>query len=759
VNQENVDVMQLLRTIAVAFAVVCGLLIMVPLAPIMPDLSLDGAWRIASNTAKAQGLVFGRDFVFTSGPYAAIYTRMYAPETDLMMLVGASFLAVAMLWVVVSSVPQHRRAWLLGLPVVMALPGMGDALFIIMPWLIVLLAAHGESHGRGMWLVRLYVSVTACALLPLIKGSFTVPAIACIGIASVIAYRTHRKHGWLLPLTFLLALVAEWCMAGQPLGALPSYFASQADVIEGYGDAMSLSGPIVDLILLLLASGLLCTAYLGAPGTPRLIWLGAMLTVFVGLKAGLVRHDDAHSATAAAVVLLVAAYAAFVMRSWVWRGVILLAALLAMPVLSRTASMSPQGMLSRTAHVIVDSAAMGIDRLNGAPLLARRYANAIGMITSLTGFPADGRTADVYSVGASLPAFSGEKWSPRPIIQSYSAYTPTLIQRNVEHLQQRGPDKVYWQLYTTDSHYPALDDGASWRWLLGGYRAVDRVSDFVVLEREANVAALPLGDEVVKAHPALGDLIALPTDSPLWVTITLKPTLLGRLRSIVFKPAAVQMITIYPDHGVSYRVVPGMMETGFLLSPTIATTNQLQAFLANGFEATPRGRVPERIALDVPGGSVWFNDHFDITVHRLRLPRPTFKSSFLDPPIETGQRFDAGGDCVMENFDGDPLRGDHVVAAGGTVALAGVVAIDKKNGRPAAGAALLVIDAAGIRHVVPARKVLRSDVADLYGPALLDSGFNALFSVERMPRPLQVSVLVSDAGRYLECQSPRLTID
>jgi hypothetical protein len=758
VKQGYVELNQLLRTVAVVFALACGLLIVVPMAPIMPDLSLDGAWRIASNMATAHGLVFGRDVIFTSGPYAAIYTRMYAPETDGVMLLGACCLALPMLGAVVAMVPAHHRAWLIALPVILTLPGMGDALFICMPWLIVLLAAHRERCSRRAWLLLLHCCVAACALLPLIKGSFTIPAVACIGTASLLVYRIDRMHGLLLPIVFVVALAGAWCIVGQPFGALTSYFSSQADIIAGYGDAMSLSGPLVDLIALLVASALLALAYFGARGAPRHIWLGAMLTLFIGLKAGLVRHDDAHGATAAATVILIATYGVFVMRSWVWRVVVILAALLAVPVLSRSASMSPEGMVSRAAHVIVDSAAMGIDRLQGAPVLTARYAYATAMIRALTGFPADGRTADVYSVGASLPAFGGERWSPRPVFQSYSAYTPSLIQHNVEHLRQDAPDKIYWQVYTTDSHYPTLDDGASWLWLVGGYRPIDRVSDFVVLEKKASVAPLPLGDVVVKEHAALGELITLPTDSPLWATITLKPTLLGRLRSIVFKPPAVQMVAIYPDRGMGYRVVPGMMEAGFLISPTIATTSQLQAFLANGVDAMPSRRMPEQIGLDIPDGAIWYDDHFDITIHRLPLPAATFASSFLDKPEETTERFDAGGDCVIETVDGDPIHGDRIAATGPTVSFTGVAALDKKRSEPAAATALLILDATGTRHIVAARKVPRSDVADLYGPALLTSGFSAMFSVETMPRPLTVSVLVSAAGRHLECPSPRLTI-
>ncbi|UPG95689.1 hypothetical protein [Luteibacter aegosomatissinici] len=757
-KQGSNDLARLAQWIAVVFAVAGGLLILLPLAPIMPDLTIDGAWRIASNAATARELVFGQDFVFTTGPYAAIYTRMYSPDTDHLALAGACCLALPMLGAVVVSVPSHHRLWLLGLPVIGAMPGMSDALFIGMPWLLVLLASGGQSCDRRAWITLLYAVVVASALLPLIKASFTIPAVAGVVMAALVVRRTGRLHAILLPLAFFVGIACAWCIAGQPLGALPSYFASQAEIIAGYGDAMSISGPVADMVLLAIASGLLCIAYLGAE-RPRLhIWLGAMLTLFIGLKAGLVRHDDLHSAIAAASVLLVAIYVVSVMRSWPWRAAAMLAGSLAIAVFARLEPMSPQAIIGRTANAIIDSAAMGIDRLNGSPLLKLQYRRAIGLINSLSGIQSDGLSADVYSVGASLVPLSGERWSPRPVIQSYSAYTPSLIWRNVEHLKKGGPERVYWQINTIDSHYPSLDDGASWRWLLGAYRPVDRVSDFVVLERTGQAAELSLGAEVIKARPALGELITLPDDSPLWVTIKLKSSWLGRLRSIVFKQPSVHLIAMYPEYTVSYRVVPGMMETGFLLSPTIGSTSELLSFLANGFAATSKRRVPERIAIDVDDGAMWFEDYFEISIHRLRIPESTAKASFLDEAEITSAHFEGGGDCVIQTFNGDPLRGDSIVAAGSTIALTGTFAMSKAGGMPADAAALMVIDESGVRHLVHARTVPRSDVAKLYGLSLLNSGFSTLFSMEGMPRPLKVTVLVAKAGRAYECRSPSLTV-
>ena len=54
----------------------------VPFSPAMPATSLDESWVFGMNQATAQGLSFGKEMIFTFGPYASIYTKSYHPSTD-----------------------------------------------------------------------------------------------------------------------------------------------------------------------------------------------------------------------------------------------------------------------------------------------------------------------------------------------------------------------------------------------------------------------------------------------------------------------------------------------------------------------------------------------------------------------------------------------------------------------------------------------------------------------------------------------------
>src|ERR1700733_7882187 len=74
---------RLFTTIAVCLAVFA---VFVPLGPIMPSRLLETPWMMAMNQGVAQGLIFGKDIVLTYGPYASVYTELYHPATDKIMI-------------------------------------------------------------------------------------------------------------------------------------------------------------------------------------------------------------------------------------------------------------------------------------------------------------------------------------------------------------------------------------------------------------------------------------------------------------------------------------------------------------------------------------------------------------------------------------------------------------------------------------------------------------------------------------------------
>ena len=91
----NLKFSQLATWIAQVVLLVTLICIFVPFSPVMPTAGFDPSWVFAMNQVVVQGLSFGKDIIFTFGPYSSIYTHIYHPTTDSLMLIGSGYLAIS----------------------------------------------------------------------------------------------------------------------------------------------------------------------------------------------------------------------------------------------------------------------------------------------------------------------------------------------------------------------------------------------------------------------------------------------------------------------------------------------------------------------------------------------------------------------------------------------------------------------------------------------------------------------------------------
>ena len=164
---------------------------------------------------------------------------------------------------------------------------------------------------------------------------------------------------------------------------------------------------------------------------------------------------------------------------------------------------------------------------------ARREINA----SSQLDFDLQG-TVDVYSFEQSALLSRGYDWDPRPVFQSYSAYTPELIRNNEQHLRGSGaPDHIVFQLETIDDRLPALDDGLSWPAMLDNYRVAEVSGDWVHLARNPGPLRAESRFTLLGTTSAqLGQEVAVPPGTgPVFAQIELAPSFYGRLVDTAYK--------------------------------------------------------------------------------------------------------------------------------------------------------------------------------------------------------------------------------
>ena len=77
-------------------------------------------------------------------------------------------------------------------------------------------------------------------------------------------------------------------------------------------------------------------------------------------------------------------------------------------------------------------------RLTGDVELPRQYATALESIATQQPLPSMPGSTDIYPYDQVFLSASRNTWSPRPVFQSHSAFTPGLADANLQHLM--GPE-------------------------------------------------------------------------------------------------------------------------------------------------------------------------------------------------------------------------------------------------------------------------------------------------------------------------------
>jgi hypothetical protein len=192
---------------------------------------------------------------------------------------------------------------------------------------------------------------------------------------------------------------------------------------------------------------------------------------------------------------------------------------------------------------------------------------------------------DVVGDKAALILYNGLNYRPRPIFQSYVAYTPALLQKNFEFIQSdRRPDYFLAELQPIDGRFGGSYDSWLTAELPRRYEPVLSERGMLLLrQRRPQPPAHPLAlKQLYERDVAFGERVDLPADRThaLWLEIDARPTMIGQLRSAFYKPAPLTITVSDEFSDRTYRLVAPVAAAGFIVQPMLSTTTELNAFVA-----------------------------------------------------------------------------------------------------------------------------------------------------------------------------------
>ncbi len=573
----------------------------------MPSEALDPSWKLALNEAWARGLDFTQSAIFTYGPYAFLSAQQYHPATYPALLICSAFLG-AVLFLLLRHIELGSQGrlyvfFILACLIASEYTSAPDVRFLCLAFLLLVAAAMpspSEASGGDLPLlfsapVVLSLGAFSLGLICLVKATYAVHSgiVGVLGLTALCA-TGRRLQAVAILVSFAVGLALFWVIAGQPLAELPRFFLTQSQVTAGYSDAMRGGGSLILPALFLLAAvpvAMTIRRELRAPTIGKYaVAISMAVTLFIGFKEGFVREDDWHALIAAEVLLIL---------PWCWpsdrvdfwrkaqaaaAGLIVLVFLVAFP-----SALDLQGKAAEFGQVLhcSDSGPLVCPIRSG--WLEKTYELSLRAIRGHMPLGRVQGTVDVYTVRQSLAIANGFRWDPRPLGQSYTAYTPALAWMDAEHLLgARAPEGILFALEPIDHQLPTLADGPSWPILLTRYalywvavpsRVAGEIPVAYVTHKPDSQRFTVARTQLLVQTAELGQKVDLPPSTDvLFARIDLRPNAFGRAAEALFRVPVVYINLLFPGGRVErYRFVPGMGRAGFIISPAVTDAGQFAA--------------------------------------------------------------------------------------------------------------------------------------------------------------------------------------
>jgi hypothetical protein len=576
--------------------------------PVLPALTLDSSYQVALFTAFERHLSFGTDVIWTYGPYGWLDSPFFfdLPLARLAILanVGAGTLFITLLATYLWWRQAGLAQWLV----------VGLILAVLVDWasyvtldtllsysaLILLLFAISAVPQR----VRIVGAVSGGGLLglaSLIKDTELVVAVVFLGVA--VGYGLilgHRSILW-APGAAVVAFLGLWLVEGARITSIPAYLRMVYEMSSGYSAAMSRANDYH--LILVCAVAIIILLLIGSVAAFALReWQLAMVLVlsvaiaFVGFKESFVRYSYLSYFFTVLLVLCLIAPDVFAKRSgtraianafkpgwWVVAGLAVGVVITTVPAPYLLVPRAPIAYAYRQA----------VWSTFYSSFAAAQHRDVIGAVQGRFPLPApiiaklrSGGDVDVMPTDIDVVYGYGLDWNPRPVLQSYAAYTPYLDQADALHIASSSASRYVLYYYdpqnSLDNRYPLFDEPSAFRALIENYALADASGPLLLEHRTSRVSDVSnsLGSSCVQ----LGEWIAVPSSDPsqfVYSRLDVPYSPAGFVRNLAYRAGELDISFRYDNGSVSpqFRLIQRVAGDGLLISAYAAS----QADLAHLF--------------------------------------------------------------------------------------------------------------------------------------------------------------------------------
>ncbi len=510
------------------------------------------SWQSALAMAVHNRLSFGTHVVFTYGPLAFLQDEQLNYQwTTVLSVVFALAFFTAVLGALVRAL---RRTIPLAVAVVVAyvvgavtLRDWGfmivEALALVLVVCVAVMSSN-DDESTPLWIWVVLGGLLGLFSLVQVSLGLGIVVVLFITVASLSRRRVDAAGA--IVVGAVPAFCLGWFGTGNGLGNVVPFAKGSAAIISGYTPAMGLvisgradAGVLAAVVVVMIAvlaydhaRGLLWRSSIG-------IFLATMVVVWLLLKEAFVRHDTHDLVFFAAAPLVLAAFAP---RRLSW------ALAPAMLIITGMFAFLAQGALplaprpdQSIAHFIDQVSTVASPGRSAAQIdqSRRSLRNAYALPKSMVAMMAN-HTVDISPWEQDIAwAYPQIHFDPLPVVQDYSAYTPSLDQLDANYLASSDAPRFILRQpnVAVDDRYPEFEPPEAQLAAECRYDQVSVSGQWQLLERGANRCGplQPLGTVTT----GYGRWIAVPSPKPgdaIVARFQLAQSLLSKIESLVFRP-------------------------------------------------------------------------------------------------------------------------------------------------------------------------------------------------------------------------------
>ncbi|MGB5710401.1 MAG: hypothetical protein WBM44_05775 [Waterburya sp.] len=611
---------------------------------------LDQSWMIALHIAAAAQIQFGTDFIYTYGPYGFLHPDTYHPETVSLAFTLRLLIAVAVwagLFKLVRDCLARRDGsifWLIPLLLFFPNPVMWLAYFqftlVLLPFVLYFYVSKRLSPA-------FMLTIITAALSSLIKHNYLLLSLVFVFLITIDEVSKLKRIPQVAPL-YLVFLWLFWAITAQDIANFPPYLINGLEIVRGFSQTMGIAGNLDEIILYLLSTGLFIILVGLLEWRSRRQWgilptLGLAAFFFITFKGAFARHD-AHGLQAFFnIVPVILIFTALLWSSIVktkWRIgkkfklsaiFIVVASWLVVLIMGNTVQHHylNYGYTTYTINAVKSTFGKinpAVGWLTGKNNSAAAVDLSKEKIREHNYLPPISGTVDLYpNQTASIFAYD-LPYQPRPVFQSFSAYTSKLAQLNADHLKQPEAAKsILFDLNPINGHLASFEDGLSWPEILTRYDITNIEGRYLLLERNLQPRQYQLDSITQETEEiTLGEWYEIPNKlEPVWAKLDLHPNLWGKLASATLRlPSLYLEVETADGMQAKYRTIPDIISSGFLISPVLSDRWDFLALAATDWEQRLSRQKVTRFRIVDQGINSWLYPRtYQVELSQLQFPR------------------------------------------------------------------------------------------------------------------------------------------